>query len=236
MHTTHADASANASATITGWAVVRDQVGVTIRPASQQDIGAIVVLHQVAFAGFFLTSLGRRFLTAYYRLIASYDERVFLVATQHRAVVGFAAGFMRPARFYRRACVRSLVLPAIWAVVLRPQILIRIVLTAWTVCMRHNRGSGDTSAVCELAAIGVAPGVRRRGVGTGLIHAFRTFASANGATTVRLTTDAVENEPVVTFYETLGFERARTFVAPVRRLMHEYTIDLVALAPTGEEG
>ena len=66
------------------------------------DAREIAKLHTQAFPGFFLTQLGDRFLTGYYKCVEAYPGGILLVArNKDSTAAGFAAGFLDPPAFYR---------------------------------------------------------------------------------------------------------------------------------------
>src|ERR1035437_4365662 len=81
-----------------------------IRKAAAADLPGITSTHRAAFKDFFLTQLGPAFLRGYYRTVLEYSGGILLVAIRDKSVVGFAAGFIDPPRFYtvlgkRRMCL-----------------------------------------------------------------------------------------------------------------------------------
>lgn len=75
---------------------------ITIRPATQSDVPAIVAIHQSAFKDFFLTSLGSRFLTTYYSCFIKSGETVTLCAEEDGSLLGFSASTSVSKRFNSR--------------------------------------------------------------------------------------------------------------------------------------
>src|SRR5258708_4024260 len=76
---------------------------IAVRPMTQGDVAAVARLHMRAFPGFFLTSLGDRFLRYYYRMFPKYGGTIALVAeTASGDIAGFAVGAANAPGFYRR--------------------------------------------------------------------------------------------------------------------------------------
>jgi ribosomal protein S18 acetylase RimI-like enzyme len=201
-------------------------VDVTVRRAEPADLASVARVHVAAFQGFFLAELGERFLTAYYRTVLDYSAGVFLVAEREGRVVGFIAGFLRPAEFYRLMSKRRMrfVVPALLGIARRPGLLIRIVRRAKRVMSGKASGTPRAANACELSSVAVDPHTGGKGVGGKLVHKFLEDAASIGAREVFLTTDAEGNEAVNRFYVKLGFQCVRTFVQDGDRSMNEYAM------------
>lgn len=198
---------------------------VELRPATLADLRAVAAIHKRAFAGFFMTELGETFLARYYRLVLEYLDGLLWVAEVDGLPVGFVAGFVRPAGFYRlmRRRAFELGLAALPVLLRRPSIIWRLAANA--------RRTGDASDVegnvlSELASVAVDPAYAGKGIGARLVRAFIEASRARGADVVYLTTDAQNNAAVNRFYQGLGFRLSRTFWAAGRRLMNEYRLAL----------
>lgn len=197
---------------------------VTVRHATDGDLTQIVLTHQTAFPGFFLTQLGPGFLRAYYRLILAFDGGILLIADCNGKVAGFVAGFLRPERFYRKMsrCKLHFAVPVLLGILRKPGNLPRVLERA-----RRLKGQRPPSGMdCELSSVGVDRGFAGMGIGKQLVRAFLEEASKRGAKGVYLTTDAINNEPVNAFYQRLGFQLIRTFTTAEGRRMNEYVFPL----------
>ncbi len=197
---------------------------IKIRAATCGDFQEIVLVHQAAFPGFFLTQLGPAFLRAYYELIFQFHGGILLVAECDGKVAGFVAGFLNPAQFYRELSRRKLrfALPLLLSVLKRPGNLVRILERV----RRVKQVEPPSGADCELSSIGVSPQFTGMGIGKQLVRAFLEEAFSRGATGVYLTTDAVNNEAVNAFYQKLGFRLTKTFTTAEGRQMNEYIFHL----------
>jgi dTDP-4-amino-4,6-dideoxygalactose transaminase/ribosomal protein S18 acetylase RimI-like enzyme len=182
---------------------------------SGADVDAVVSIHLAAFPGFFLTSLGARFLSVFYRAVIDDPSAVALAAVENGRVAGFAVGSLRPRDFYRRL-LRRRTLSIALAVVTRPHAIARVLRRA------RNRTSGAQPEGAELMSLAVAPADQHRGHGRALLRAFAGRIESAGATRLWLLTDADDNEVVTRFYSSLGFDRARTFTNSEGRRLHEY--------------
>jgi GNAT superfamily N-acetyltransferase len=187
-------------------------------------------VHAAAFQGFFLAELGERFLTAYYRTVLDYSAGVFLVAEREGRVVGFVAGFLRPAEFYQMMSDRKwrFVVPALLGIARRPGLLVRIIRRSKRVLSGKASDAPRAATACELSSVAVDPRTGGKGVGKKLVHKFMEDAAAIGAHEVFLTTDAEGNDAVNRFYLNLGFRCVRTFVQDGDRQMNEYAMPVVS--------
>lgn len=191
------------------------------------DPNEIAELHLQAFPGFFLTQLGKPFLTSYYRCVETYPGGILLVARKDEgAVVGFAAGFDDPPAFYAflRSRFVQFILPVAGALLRRPKLLRRAIFDLRYVKARGEGKSPADHAVCELASIGVLePG---SGVGSMLIDEFLVRSWDLGSRSVILTTDRDRNDAANRFYDQKGFTLVREFVHVPGRVMNEYRMEL----------
>jgi ribosomal protein S18 acetylase RimI-like enzyme len=186
----------------------------------------VVPVHREAFPGFFMTQLGPRFLREYYRCVEAYPGGVLLTTSGEQGCIGFVAGFVDPASFYRELRRRRLRLglAACAGIVTRPQRLV-------TLLANHRRARGAAhqprdSRTAELSSLAVLPGAQGLGVGSGLVRAFVEAARVLGAERVLLTTDSDANEAVNSFYRRAGFSCVRSFEARPGRRLNEYALDI----------
>lgn len=196
----------------------------TLRAATQHDLDQVVAVHTASFPGFTMTGLGPRFLRKYYEMVLGYSGHIFLVAEgQDSGIVGFAAGFMNPGRFYAEFRKKR------WAFGLAafPNLVRNPLL------VRDMRGGSQWASdqqglelpdLCELASIGVEPSAAGGGIGSRLVRLFATQSFAAGAASVTLTTDVADNERVRAFYSRLGFEESGGLRRGIDRQMVRYRL------------
>ncbi|GIV09411.1 MAG: hypothetical protein KatS3mg019_1502 [Fimbriimonadales bacterium] len=204
------------------------QTDLTLHPATESDLNAVVCVHQQAFQGFLMTLLGPRFLKRYYLCVLEYRQPIFHVVEYDGKVVGFVAGFVNPPRFYEtlRQRKKALALAAASHLVWRPHLWRRALSSlrrAETIA--HD---ADMPHQAELASLGVDPTAQGQGIGKQLVSAFLDTAAQMGVQEVVLTTDAHNNDAVNAFYQRLGFVCTRQFWQTPERLMNEYRIRLNA--------
>ena len=133
-------------------------------------LDAIVAVHLDAFPEFFMTQLGPRFLHEYYRHVLEHPRGILLTENGESECIGFVAGFVDPAAFYRelrRGRVR-LGLAACASLMMRPRRLFTLVA--------NYRRAGDAALqspderTAELSSLAVGPRGRGRGVGSRLVR------------------------------------------------------------------
>ena len=189
-----------------------------IRPMREADVPDVVSVHLQAFPGFFLSFLGRRFLTELYRAILADQNGIALVAVAETAVIGFVAGSANSSGFYRRVARRlwwRFGFASVSALLRRPAIIRRLLRA-----LIAPPGSGAEGAL--LMSLAVDPRVQRSGAGRLLTNAFVEAAARRGAKAVVLTTDRFDNDPVNAFYVSQAFQLVRSYTTPEGRAMNEY--------------
>jgi ribosomal protein S18 acetylase RimI-like enzyme len=193
-------------------------------PMTPADLQEVVEVHLASFPGFFLTFLGRRFLTLLYEQMQHDDEGVVLVAASADRIAGFVAGVRHQGGFYQRLIARkkwAFARAAFWAVLRRPAILPRLVRA-----LRRPAEAQRSAAAACLMSIAVRPEAAGQRIGQQLVRAFCGEMWQRGAPAVCLTTDRDSNELTNRFYQQLGFQLSSTFVTPEGRAMNEYFISL----------
>ncbi len=75
-------------------------MSVKIGNVSDADILSLVAVHNHAFPDFFLTGLGNRFLSLYYRTVRENESGILLGYYDEGRLMGFCAATMRSASFH----------------------------------------------------------------------------------------------------------------------------------------
>jgi GNAT superfamily N-acetyltransferase len=175
-----------------------------------------------AFRGFFLTTLGRRFLLElHHGFLRLPDGRLF-VAEGDGSIAGFAAGTLAPDRFFRTLLV-SRWFAFGWAAA---GALIRHPLAVLPRLLAAVRYRGEPPARLTpaglLSAIAVDPPLSGMGIGGMLISAYCEEAAQHGLRFVYLTTDRDDNESSNLFYQRHGFEAESQIRQRDGRIMMRY--------------
>ena len=194
----------------------------TVRPARAEDLDAIVAIHIRAFPGFFLTSLGRRFLFELYSGFLRSSAGRILVAETDGSITGFTAGTFTPDRFFRTLLVSRWFAFA-WAAA---GALLRNPLSVLPRLLAAVRYRGEPpvrlTAAALLSAIAVEPRLSGKGTGGMLISAYCEEAARHGLRFVYLTTDRDDNESSNLFYLRHGFEEESQIHRRNGRIMVRY--------------
>lgn len=195
----------------------------SVRLMGGEDVPRVVDVHLSAFDGFFLSSLGRRFLALFYAEAIALGEIAFVVEVDGR-VVGLVMGSARPGEFFSKLLRRrafAFARAAVPALIRSPGIALRLARA-----LSKPRDAARPVGTATLMSLGVAPEAQSLGTGRMLVRAFCDEAQRRGAVRVDLTTDKAENERANVFYERLGFRVAREIHTSERRVLNEYEIDL----------
>ena len=195
-----------------------------IRAMNVNDVNAVVKVHLSSFQGFFLTFLGRQFLSELYAGIVVDSTGIAFVYREEDRVLGFIAGTSQPAGFYSHLLHRRwwrFALASLIPILKNPLIIPRLLRA-----FRKPQDVSNQPDTGTLMSIAVTPEAQGRGLGQVLVKAFLEEAADRGLKHVDLTTDKNNNDSVNQFYQRMGFQCSRTFVTSEGREMNEYVIDL----------
>lgn len=191
---------------------------ITISMALPSDIDHIVDIHMRAFDGFFLTSLGEKFLKLYYDSVRSCDDGVLLKCERDGEVIGFCAAALLSAGFNKRLIKSRLadyVLIGFRLMFSRPKALWHLFQNF----TKENANVGDTGDYAELLSIGVDPQIQRSGAGKQMLQALEKEIKDRNGKKLSLTTDYSDNDKAIGFYHALGYEEWYDFITyPQRRM------------------
>jgi len=195
-----------------------------IRAMDINDVNAVVKVHLSSFQGFFLTFLGRQFLSELYAGIVADSTGIAFVYREEARVLGFVAGTSQPAGFYSRLLHRRwwrFASASLIPILKNPLIIPRLLRA-----IRKPQDVSNQPDTGTLMSVAVAPDAQSRGLGQALVKAFLEEAAERGLKHVDLTTDKNNNDSVNQFYQRMGFRCSRTFVTSEGREMNEYLIGL----------
>jgi len=188
------------------------------------DVPSVVDVHLASFTGFFLASLGERFLRELYKSILMDEAHIAFVCAKEGKVLGFVAGAARPVGFYGRALKRNwrgFVIASILPILKNPMMVIRF----WRRLIA-TRGTRFDSGDALLMSVAVSPNRQGNGIGRQLVSKFLEEASSRGCVSVSLTTDALENDSVNRFYRSMKFQLSKEYITTEGRRMNEYVYTL----------
>jgi ribosomal protein S18 acetylase RimI-like enzyme len=194
-------------------------------PMKERHVAGAVEVHIQSFPGFFLTSLGPRFLRLMYsEILRSSGREAFVVEDGAGVVRGFVVGVAEQVGLYTRLarqCWAAFALASLGAAIRRPIVVPRLVRAFARPASIRAGGAGAL-----LLSIGVAPEAAGQGLGRELVSRFLSSMKDRGVSAVSLTTDRDDNDRTNRFYLSLGFRVARTYVTYEGRWMNEYVKDL----------
>ena len=196
-----------------------------LRPMTREDVSSTVSVHLQSFPGFFLSSLGPKFLSHFYRGVVDASEGIaFVYLNEVGQTAGFVAGTSNPQGFYKRLLKRDWLkfsLASLGALLRKPSVVGRVARG-----LIHPGKNPPGEDVAGLFSIGVLPELQGTGAGKKLVLAFLAEARKRRCKMVFLTTDRNNNEAVNLFYEKLDFVLEREYTTPEGRQMNEYWITL----------
>lgn len=196
----------------------------TTVPLTAGHIDECVRLHRQAFPTFFLSQLGPRFLSEFYRAFLDDPDAVTGVALDGRGdVQGVVVGTTRPGGFFSRLLKRrwyAFALASLALVVRRPSAIPRLLRA-----VRYRGGVPLEVEGALLSSICVAPSGQGHGVGSLLLGHFEGVVRSAGLPAY-LVTDRSENEAGNGFYVHNGWRRAGSYETPEGRTMNCYVLDI----------
>lgn len=192
-----------------------------IREMIATDVTAVVAIHMASFPGFFLTSLGQRFLKTYYGSVLELEERIaFVKYSEAGNLQGFVVGSANPRGFYTRLLKKRwyrFALASVAPALKNPMIIFRLLRA-----LSYPSETPTGEKMCGLYSICVDPLIQSHGIGRQLVECFLHEAQRRNCREVFLTTDKLNNQIVNNFYQSLGFEVAKVYVTPEGRQMYFY--------------
>lgn len=187
-----------------------------VRKAEQCDVDKIVLIHKSAFKDFFLTSLGDKFLTAYYSCFIKSSDAVVLCAEENDRLLGFAAATKLCKGFNGRLIKNNAIkfmLVALRLLFTEPSALVRLVKNF----TKKSAEVEDDEDYGELYSIGVDSCAQGRGLGKALLT---ETEKQMGIEKLSLTTDYNDNESTIAFYKKCGYQVLYEFTAyPDRKML-----------------
>jgi ribosomal protein S18 acetylase RimI-like enzyme len=172
---------------------------VSIRRGIPADSAAVAAIHLEQIPWGLLTSMGPRFVEAFYRTLLSSPVGFVFVAEDGAGPVGFASGVVHWRRFYQAFLLGNWRLAA--SVVLRRVFDLR----RWRRLAETSRyATAESLPGSELLSIAVRPRARGTGTADELVRRVLDEFAHLGVTQVRVTT-ASSNEAASRVYERTGF-------------------------------
>ncbi|MDP4183231.1 MAG: GNAT family N-acetyltransferase [Bacillota bacterium] len=185
----------------------------------------IADIHMKTFPGFFLTFLGKGFLTLLYKGFIKHDRSNVIGAFENDKLVGFLAYSENISQFYKYLVKKSLLLFAWYsflAVFRKPGVMFRLMRA-----LTYSINCEQDDPFIELSSIGVLPEAKNKGVGGKLIDALKNTVDRMSFKYIKLETDKINNDNVNAFYLKNGFKLNKSYTTREGRLMNEYRYEFV---------
>jgi len=187
-----------------------------VREAIPGDCSTLAEIHLKSFNDFFLSTLGKRFLETFYKACIKNPGAIAVVCSTNEGVTaGFALASFKSEGFYRNILAGNLFsfsLEAVRLLFSRPGALLRLALNL-------SKSGSDTRDTAELLSIASLPEYSGKGVGKLLIETIENKLKDHHRKAITLTTDYYNNDNVIGFYRSRGFEINSDFITyPGRRM------------------
>jgi len=186
-----------------------------INEIGKNDIKSVSQLHFLSFKGFFLTSLGKGFLNAFYSAILKNENAISVGIFKSDKLVGFAIGTSKSDNFYKSILKKNFFKLGLFALpnlIFNP-LKIRRLVAAFLSAKNHS----FSDSPC-LLSICVLPDEESRGLGSRLIEAFEHKLLEKGYKELILTTDSVNNDSANAFYKKNKYVCVETFFQSDRKM------------------
>lgn len=174
-----------------------------ITKLSIYDAPKIAEIHLNSFKGFFLTSLGKKFLIKFYSSIIKSSQGVVIGLIYEKELIGFAVGAKIKKGFYKSIFINnffSLLFSCFSNLIRKPSKIIKLIQSLLT----EKNFNIDYSNSGTLLSICVSPTVSNKGFGKILLKEFeKEIFKYNNVIT--LTTDNINNQYVNNFYINNGY-------------------------------
>jgi len=192
----------------------------SLRLAKQEDFSQMAFIHSQAFQGFFLTSLGIRFLSTYYKAVLQYNTTIAVCAVdENENILGFASGTTDSLNYNRGLFLKntfSFFFAAVRAAIRNPAVFYRLAKN-----LDKSPKKDDDRNYAELLSIALLPKFKGSGIGKNLLEHFEKEVLKRGGKKLTLTTDYYNNDRAVSFYKKCGYEVFYDFVTYPNRQMYK---------------
>ena len=191
-----------------------------IKGADKSVVTQIVNIHLATFKGFFLTFMGRGFLSQMYKAYTKHNQSGIFIAEENGVVVGFLAYSEHMSGLYKYMIKHQLIQFAwysLGAFLRNPKVFMRLIRAF----LKPSESQRNEKYV-ELASIGVHPDAKAKGIGSRLIDALKAEVDFEIFDYITLETDVVNNEAANKFYVKNGFRIVREYETNEGRKMYEY--------------
>ncbi len=196
-------------------------MSIIVRSFEFSDLECVVNLHLECFEGYFLSKLGRHFLSAYYRVYLKFGFINF-VAVENDNIVGFVFGYKNFIQF-NQELKRNFIyfIFPLCLCLLKLSIYKEFFYKLYNVFFKEkvNVVYEQPNNVYEISSLCVSKKSQGRGIGSMLIEKSINFSLKDNARGVCIITDKLNNKNTIYFYESLGFKFHQEFIQGKNRLM-----------------
>lgn len=187
---------------------------------NSNHIEQIVDIHLKAFDGFFLSTLGKKFLRTYYKSCLKNKYTVNIgITDSNQKILGFAFGTLKSRGYHRSILINNIFsfsISLLRSIIFKPSILFRLIFN-----LNKNKKTEPIFDCSELLSIGVIPSHSGFGIGKHLLLEFENKVKVSGSKAITLTTDFYDNESVLQFYYKNNFSICYDFIAYPNRRMYK---------------
>lgn len=185
-----------------------------------QRIPEVVETHMQTFPGFFLTFMGKGFLSCLYNGFCRHKDSNLIVAEENGKIIGFLAYSYNLSAFYK-FLIKTRLIPFAWYSLLAffrsPKVFTKLIKAL----LKPKQAKSENKYIA-LCSIGVSPEQKHSGVGSQMLNYLKQITLDEEYAYIRLETDADDNTAANAFYQKNGFVRIGSFVADGGRKMNEY--------------
>lgn len=174
-----------------------------VKELKYSDCLKVAELHVEAFSSFFLTSLGKSFLTIFYKAIINHPNGIAFGIYENQNLMAFAVGATKKRGFYTSILKNNalkLLLFSLPALIKSPKNIFRLYIA-----LKTQESTEDTLLDnATLLSICVNPLAIQKGLGKKILNKFEDSAFLV-ASNITLTTDSTNNEYTNLFYKKNGY-------------------------------
>ncbi|MFT7155478.1 MAG: ribosomal protein S18 acetylase RimI-like enzyme [Parvicella sp.] len=196
----------------------------TIKKLVPNDADRMTEIHMNSFKGFFLTSLGFRFLVEFYRALLNHSLGLGVGIHYNGQLIGFAVGTTQERGFYKqllRSNVFGLLQSALIPLFKKPSKILYLLNSLKGGARSYIHNSGSLLSIC------IDSTMQKNGAGKKLITAFEYELKNRGCKSVSLTTDTDNNDKVNYFYTGQGYNLIEVFTTANGRSMNLFLKELI---------
>lgn len=189
-----------------------------IRNITNEDIKDVIIVHNSAFKNFFLTNLGSQFLRLYYNSVMKSPNGILIGAFLDDKLLGFCAATTHSTGFNSSLIKDNIIQFSIIGLKLlftRPKAIIRLIKN-----LSKKGNSEDNGDYAELMSIAVDERYQNCGAGKVLVEELEKILKNMNIRKLSLTTDILDNENTLAFYNKRGFEKMYEFTTYPNRRMY----------------